>query len=236
MEHHMKTKAFAELTGVSVRTLQYYDEIDLLKPALVNEQGHRFYDAGSFSQMFVILSLKNMGMSLADIHQYVNQRDFNIQVFIEAEKRRAEAELVHLQLRLLRLSRLQEQLSDKQEIMPTLLPLFSQLANDTALTPAQMENLTKPSDRQLGFNLVEWREFIENLTFCWEHKLTIRDKKAMACVRYWKERVLDAHHIHEDQVTLAEHYYRDHPDQAFGMTAETYAYLMKLMRDDEDAK
>lgn len=232
----MKTKAFAELTGVSVRTLQYYDEIGLLKSALVNEQGHRLYDAGSFSQMFVILSLKNMGMSLDDIHQYVNQRDFDIQVFIEAEKRRAEAELVKLQLRLLRLSRLQEQLSDKQEITPALLPLFSQLANDTAFTPAQMENLTKPSDRQLDFNLVEWRDFIEDLTFCWEHKLKIRDKKAMACVRYWKERVLDAHHIHEDQVTLAERYYRDNPAQAFGMTVDTYAYLMKLMRDDEDAK
>lgn len=232
----MKTKAFAELTGVSVRTLQYYDEIGLLKPALVNEQGHRFYDASSFSQMFVILSLKNMGMNLNDIHQYVNQHDFDIQVFIEAEKRRAEAELVQLQLRLLRLSRLQEQLSDKQEITPALLPLFSQLANDPALTPSQMENLTKHSDRSLDFNLIEWREFIENLTFCWDHKLTIRDKKAIGCVRYWKERVLDAHHIHEDQVTLAEHYYRDNPAQAFGMTAETYAYLVKLMREYDDAK
>lgn len=48
MEEYIKIKEFAELTGVSVRTLQYYDEINLLKPAHINEYGHRFYDSGSF--------------------------------------------------------------------------------------------------------------------------------------------------------------------------------------------
>ncbi|WP_156036777.1 MerR family DNA-binding transcriptional regulator [Ruminococcus sp. HUN007] len=38
-------KEFAKLTDVSVRTLHYYDETGLLKPAFVDEQnGYRFYD------------------------------------------------------------------------------------------------------------------------------------------------------------------------------------------------
>ena len=38
----MKTvKEVSELTGVSIRTLRYYDEIDLLKPAKVTEAGYR---------------------------------------------------------------------------------------------------------------------------------------------------------------------------------------------------
>ena len=41
----MHIKEFAELTGVSVRTLHYYDEIGLLKPSSVDKQnGYRFYD------------------------------------------------------------------------------------------------------------------------------------------------------------------------------------------------
>ena len=41
----MQIKEFAELTGVSVRTLHYYDEIGLLKPSEVDAQnGYRFYD------------------------------------------------------------------------------------------------------------------------------------------------------------------------------------------------
>ena len=38
----MKTvKEVSELTGISIRTLRYYDEIDLLKPAKVTEAGYR---------------------------------------------------------------------------------------------------------------------------------------------------------------------------------------------------
>ena len=59
MEQNIKIKAFAELTGVSVRTIQYYDEINLLKPSYKNKYGHRFYDSTSFSKIFVIISLKN---------------------------------------------------------------------------------------------------------------------------------------------------------------------------------
>lgn len=45
---HMKTvKEVSELTGVSIRTLRYYDEIDLLKPAKVTEAGYRLYDENS---------------------------------------------------------------------------------------------------------------------------------------------------------------------------------------------
>ena len=44
----MKTvKEVSELTGISIRTLRYYDEIDLLKPAKVTEAGYRLYDESS---------------------------------------------------------------------------------------------------------------------------------------------------------------------------------------------
>ena len=48
----MQVKEFAELTGVSVRTLHYYDEIGLLKPSEVDAQtGYRFYDEKSLERM-----------------------------------------------------------------------------------------------------------------------------------------------------------------------------------------
>ena len=43
----LKIREFANLTGVSVRTLHFYDEIGLLKPSSVDEQnGYRFNDIG----------------------------------------------------------------------------------------------------------------------------------------------------------------------------------------------
>ena len=47
-----QAKEFADLTGVSVRTLHYYDEIGLLRPGHVDEQtGYRYYDEISLERM-----------------------------------------------------------------------------------------------------------------------------------------------------------------------------------------
>lgn len=52
----MQIKEFAELTGVSVRTPHYYDEIALLAPAQVDRfTGCRFYDESSLLRMQEIL-------------------------------------------------------------------------------------------------------------------------------------------------------------------------------------
>lgn len=236
MEQYIKVKAFAELTGVSVRTLQYYDEIGLLKPAYINEHGHRFYDAGSFSKIFVVISLKNMGMSLNDIHQYVNNNSFDIRVFIEAEKRRVETEIMNLQLRLIRLSRLNEQIMENQEVTPDLLPLFSQIVSDTTVSHSQIDNLIKNAGKKLDFNIKDWNTFIKNLNYCFKNKLSVKDKKAIQCIRYWKESVLEANQVHDDMVKFAEEYYRRNPSNAYGITEVTYKYLMNLINEYNDVK
>ncbi|WP_263705916.1 MerR family transcriptional regulator [Shouchella tritolerans] len=54
-------------TGVTVRTLDYYDEIDLLKPAAATEGGHRLYGDQEVMRLEQILSLKYLGFSLEKI-------------------------------------------------------------------------------------------------------------------------------------------------------------------------
>ena len=61
----LQIKEFAELTGVSVRTLHYYDEIGLLKPSFVDEQnGYRFYDENSLERMQEILFYRELDFPL----------------------------------------------------------------------------------------------------------------------------------------------------------------------------
>ena len=53
---NMQIKEFAAFTGVSVRTLHYYDEIGLLIPARVDKStGYRYYDEHSLLRMQEIL-------------------------------------------------------------------------------------------------------------------------------------------------------------------------------------
>lgn len=56
-----------KLSGVSRRTLQYYDEIGLLPPSAVKKSGYRQYDDESLRRLWSILFYKELGISLGDI-------------------------------------------------------------------------------------------------------------------------------------------------------------------------
>ncbi len=74
----MHIKEFAKLTGVSVRTLHYYDEIGLLKPAFINEQnGYRDYDEKSLERMAEILFYRELDFPLKSILGILSSPDYN---------------------------------------------------------------------------------------------------------------------------------------------------------------
>lgn len=56
-----------KLSGVSRRTLQYYDEIGLLPPSAVKESGYRLYDDASLRRLWRILFYKELGIPLDNI-------------------------------------------------------------------------------------------------------------------------------------------------------------------------
>ena len=60
-------KEVSELTGISVRTLHYYDEIGLFKPTEVTEAGYRFYDDKAIERLGQILVFRELELPLADI-------------------------------------------------------------------------------------------------------------------------------------------------------------------------
>ena len=63
-----KIGMFANLNRVTVKTLRYYDEQNLLNPVFVDEtNGYRYYEAGQIADLHRILALKNMGFSVEDI-------------------------------------------------------------------------------------------------------------------------------------------------------------------------
>ena len=84
----MLIKEFANFTGVSVRTLHYYDEIKLLKPAIVDEQtGYRYYDEKSLERMQEILFYRELDFSLKSICTILSSPDYNKEKAIKDQKR-----------------------------------------------------------------------------------------------------------------------------------------------------
>lgn len=74
----MHIKEFARLTGVSVRTLHYYDEIGLLKPALIDEQnGYREYNEQSLERMVEILFYRELDFPLKSILSILSSPEYD---------------------------------------------------------------------------------------------------------------------------------------------------------------
>ncbi len=68
----------AMLSGVSSRTLRYYDEIGLLSPARINTAGYRIYGQKEVDKLQQILFYKELGMALESIKGILNRPDFNM--------------------------------------------------------------------------------------------------------------------------------------------------------------
>ena len=84
----MQIKEFAELTGVSVRTLHYYDEIGLLKPSEVDAQnGYRFYDEESLERMREILFYRELDFSLKTIAEILSSPDYDKQQALSRQRK-----------------------------------------------------------------------------------------------------------------------------------------------------
>ena len=74
----MQIKEFAEFTGVSVRTLHYYDEIGLLEPAFVDSTtNYRFYDENSILRMQEILFYRELDFSLKSIREILSSPNYD---------------------------------------------------------------------------------------------------------------------------------------------------------------
>ncbi|WP_025848751.1 MerR family transcriptional regulator [Paenibacillus ehimensis] len=93
-------------TNISIRTLRFYDEIGLLKPAKVADSGYRYYSNEEISVLRHITALKELGFTLASIkellftekdsqeHRWRAYLDFELATIAEKKKRLNEMEML----------------------------------------------------------------------------------------------------------------------------------------------
>jgi len=70
-------KKLSELSGVTVRTLHFYEEAGLLKPAYYGSNGYRYYEEKELLQLQQILFFKELGFTLKQIQRVVDKPDFD---------------------------------------------------------------------------------------------------------------------------------------------------------------
>lgn len=83
----MKTvKDVSDITGISIRTLRYYDEIGLLKPTKLTESGYRLYDNKALEQLQEIMFFRELEIPLMDIKKIMENPNYDKEQVLLAQK------------------------------------------------------------------------------------------------------------------------------------------------------
>ncbi|HEL1581888.1 MerR family transcriptional regulator [Streptococcus suis] len=94
----MKTvKEMSQLSGISVRTLHYYDEINLLTPSFIAENGYRYYDNEAFEKLQEILLFRELEFPLKEIKKIVGNAAYDREAALKDQIQLLELKKRHLE-------------------------------------------------------------------------------------------------------------------------------------------
>lgn len=88
---------YADLHEINKRTLHFYDQEGLFSPAVKKENGYRYYSLSQGATLEMILTLRELDMSLDDIKRYMekrNPKDFDL--LLEAKQRQVDEKIREL--------------------------------------------------------------------------------------------------------------------------------------------
>lgn len=191
LKHSWKIGELAKDTGLTVRTLHYYDELGLLKPSQETEGGHRVYTTADLARLQKILTLKQLGFPLDKIKEAISNKKFSLKEAtsrLKTDIQKRKKELEDIELRLAKADKLQ---SGKESSTDSLVQLLSRMnLLDRHLSKEQLE-WVKQHDLQFGPETLtelrdEWVTATEELQNAINKKLSISDWRTKAiCMRWY---------------------------------------------------
>jgi MerR family transcriptional regulator, thiopeptide resistance regulator len=92
----LTVKQLSKLAGVTPRTLHHYDQIGLLKPSRVGDNGYRYYGEESVLQLQQILFYRELGIPLDDIKRIMGRRDFDVLGALRSHKEALQKQVARL--------------------------------------------------------------------------------------------------------------------------------------------
>lgn len=93
----MTVKQVSDLTGVSVRTLQYYDKIGLMRPTALTDAGYRLYDDKALERLQQILLFRELEFPLKEIKAILDSPNFDSKKALSQQIELLELKKQHLE-------------------------------------------------------------------------------------------------------------------------------------------
>lgn len=239
MKGHWKIGEVAELAGLTIRTLRYYDQICLFSPSQYTESGHRLYTKADLERLQPILSLKQMGMSLEEI-----------QLLLSNPEEQTVAEILQTQI-----SRVKKEIEVQQKLVAELENALSAAHSNRTLSISEltklmealkmnkekyfskqqldtMESRYENADKQLLKQAEqEFNGLIKEIRLEKEKGASPSDKKVQDLAKKWND-IVNA--FSEDDRTFrkqAEHFHAENPgnELQYEIDGELYQFINKAL-------
>ncbi|MEJ9212899.1 MerR family transcriptional regulator [Bacillus smithii] len=225
----------AKQTGLTVRMLRHYDKIGLFSPSQYSDTGHRLYTESDIVKLQQIISLKQLGFTLEEIKEIMENRNFNpielIKVHLDEVKKRIRLQ----ELLCTRLEKIYELLNSQQEVTPEqFLNLIEVIImnKDKYFTPEQQEKMFK----QLGLEkrkqyVSEWSEITAKIRVEYEKGTPPENLAVTQLAKQWNE-FLNKLTLDDPEITkAAERYYKENPEigEKFGLDKQLSDYIKKAV-------
>jgi DNA-binding transcriptional MerR regulator len=236
----LKVGELAKRTGLSVRTLHYYDEIGLLAPSQHTASGHRLYTAGDVARLQQIASLRQLGLPLEEIRACLERPDFSPLRVLE-----------------MHLARLREQLELQQRLCQRLESIAAGLRRTEAIsveefvqtievmtmfekyyTPEQLQEIQERGKTigEAGLRRAEadWKELLDQVQAAMDRGVEPTSEPVLALARRWQDLVNQFTGGNPGIEKSLREMYKQEPDigarHGFGPNPAMFEYIGKAMK------
>ncbi|MBW4475816.1 MAG: MerR family transcriptional regulator [Tolypothrix brevis GSE-NOS-MK-07-07A] len=191
----MKVGELAKQTGISIRTLHYYDEIGLLSPSERTESDYRLYSQADIIRLQQIISLRQLGFSLMEIKACLQQPDFSLQHTIQLHIARLREQIELSQKLLHRLEALAANSQTSLDIDTLIQTIEVMTMFEKYYTPEQLEAL-KQRQELLGEELIhqvenEWEGLIAQARLEMEKGTDPASETVQNIAKRWQELIAE---------------------------------------------
>ncbi|MEO0395933.1 MAG: MerR family transcriptional regulator [Cyanobacteria bacterium P01_A01_bin.137] len=226
----LKIGELAKQTGLSIRTLHYYDEIGLLSASQRTGAGHRLYSEQDIIRLQQIVSLRQLGFALSEIHECLASPDYALPQVIELHLVRIREQMALSHTLVQRLSAIATELKNTQSVaVSNLIEAMETISmSEQYFTPQQQAVLEARFQERES----EWQDMLTLARSEMSKGSALNSIKVQALAHYWqlnmKSLICGDEQIYQ---SFAEVYQKEGAEVAsWGtMDAATFDYILKAI-------
>ena len=230
-----KVGDLARRTGLSVRTLHWYDQIGLLRPSQRTASGHRLYGPAEVQRLQQIRSLRHLGFTLEEVLDCLQRGRFTPAKVLRLHLAELQEQIRRERHLAGRLERLADRLDAAGAVsVDELMTIIEEITmSESHLTPEQLAEV-QARGRMLGeahFKAVEaeWPTLIANVRAEMEKGTAPSDPRVQAMARRWKELVNEFTGGNPAIAKALAQNYQQNPEarQRTGLDGKIFAYVQQ---------